>query len=112
MVIYHLTIILIIENYFLGVIGVFTLAICTPLMILIHFTGTELQTPLPTKEQLSIVIFVGLFGSLFADYLWLYATLLTNSLISSLSLTLSIPLAMVADSTFRGQSPNVFQVNY
>uniref|UniRef100_A0A915DBT1 Uncharacterized protein n=1 Tax=Ditylenchus dipsaci TaxID=166011 RepID=A0A915DBT1_9BILA len=49
-------------------------------------------------------------GSLFADYLWLYATLLTNSLISSLSLTLSIPMSMLADSVFRNQPPDMAQI--
>lgn len=79
-------------------------------MIILHFTGIEPQTPLPTKEQLGVLIFSGFVGSLFADYLWLYATILTNSLISSISLTLSIPFAMFADSTFRGQTPDFLQV--
>lgn len=47
---------------------------------------------------------------MFADYLWIYATFLTNPLISSLALTLGIPLAMLADSVFRHNAPNIEQV--
>lgn len=70
----------------------------------------EPQLPAPTGHQFGLVIFNGIVGSLFADYLWLYATLLTNSLISSLSMTLSIPMAMLADSIFRSQPPDWIQI--
>lgn len=71
----------------------------------------ESQLPPPTRLQFCLVIFNGIVGSLLADYLWLYATLLTNSLISSLSMTLSIPMAMLADSIFRSQPPDWIQLS-
>lgn len=79
-------------------------------MIVIHYTNVESQLPLPNQQQMMIILLNGFFCSLFADYLWLYSTMLTNSLLSSLSITLSIPLAMIADTVFRDQSPNVMQV--
>lgn len=94
----------------LGLIGLFSLIVCTPLIILLHIMDIEPQLPAPTGRQFGIVVFNGIVGSLFADYLWLYATLLTNSLISSLSMTLSIPMAMLADSIFRNQPPDFIQL--
>lgn len=79
-------------------------------MILVHESGLEPQLPPPTPTQLGVVVLNGLVGSIFADYLWLYATLLTNSLISSISLTLSIPLSMLADAVIRMQPPNAAQL--
>ncbi|KAI1722569.1 protein FAM91A1 [Ditylenchus destructor] len=97
-------------NLMFGVIGLFSLFICTPLMFFIHISGLEPQLPPPTKLQMGLVVLNGFVGSLFADYLWLYCTLLTNSLISSLSMTLSIPLSMLADSVFRKQPPDMAQL--
>lgn len=88
----------------------FAIFVCTPLMILVHESGLEPQLPPPTPLQWGVVVLNGLVGSIFADYLWLYATLLTNSLISSISLTLSIPLSMLADALIRMQPPNAAQL--
>jgi solute carrier family 35 protein F5 len=97
-------------NLMFGVIGLFSLFICTPLMVLVHESGLEPQLPPPTMLQFGLVALNGLVGSVLTDYLWLYATLLTNSLISSISLTLSIPLSMLADALIRLQPPNTAQI--
>lgn len=88
----------------------FSVMACTPLILIVHITKIEPQLPWPTLEEFLLVAVNGLVGSIFADYLWIWATELTSSLISSLSLTLSIPLSFVADSLLRDQSPNVAQM--
>uniref|UniRef100_A0A7E4ZZ91 Solute carrier family 35 member F5 n=1 Tax=Panagrellus redivivus TaxID=6233 RepID=A0A7E4ZZ91_PANRE len=93
-----------------GTIGLFSVFACTPLILAAHATKLEPQLPWPTREELGLVIVNGLVGSIFADYLWIWATELTSSLISSLSLTLSIPLSFVADSLFRGTPPSPAQI--
>jgi len=57
-----------------------------------------------------ILIANAFLGTLFADSIWLYATLLTGSLTSSLSGSLGVPLSMLADSFFRNQPPNIWQI--
>lgn len=95
---------------FLGTIGIFSVFACTPLILIAHATKLESQLPWPTKEEFFIVVINGIVGSIFADYLWIWATELTSSLISSLSLTLSIPLSFLADSMLRNQVPTFAQV--
>ncbi|CAD5208896.1 unnamed protein product [Bursaphelenchus xylophilus] len=97
-------------NLLFGVIGVFSLVICTPLMFVVHLTGLEPQLPLPNMQEFIVVLLNGIIGSVLSDYLWLYATLLTNSLISSISLTLTIPMSLFADALFRLQFPDAAQL--
>uniref|UniRef100_A0A914EJ56 Solute carrier family 35 member F5 n=1 Tax=Acrobeloides nanus TaxID=290746 RepID=A0A914EJ56_9BILA len=84
--------------------------VCTPLMFIVHLTGIESQLPPPTQLELFLTLLSGFVGSVFADYLWIYATFLTNPLISSLALTLGIPVSMLADSFFRHNAPNIMQI--
>ncbi|CAD5206259.1 unnamed protein product [Bursaphelenchus okinawaensis] len=97
-------------NLLFGVIGVFSLIICTPLMFVVHVTGLEPQLPLPNAHEFTVVLLNGMIGSVLTDYLWLYATLMTNSLISSISLTLTIPMSLFADAIFRLQFPDAAQL--
>ncbi|KAE9550331.1 hypothetical protein FO519_006463 [Halicephalobus sp. NKZ332] len=93
-----------------GTIGMFSVMACTPLILVAHVTKLERQIPWPTLEEFLLILVNGLVGSIFADYLWIWATELTSSLISSLSLTLSIPLSFFADSLLRDQPPTLAQV--
>uniref|UniRef100_A0AC34FAQ4 EamA domain-containing protein n=1 Tax=Panagrolaimus sp. ES5 TaxID=591445 RepID=A0AC34FAQ4_9BILA len=93
-----------------GSMGLFSIFACTPVILIAHYTGIERQIPLPTQQQMAFVVLTGLIGSIFADYLWIWATELTSPLISSLSLTLSIPLSFVADSLLRGTTPTFAQI--
>uniref|UniRef100_A0A0N5BHT4 EamA domain-containing protein n=1 Tax=Strongyloides papillosus TaxID=174720 RepID=A0A0N5BHT4_STREA len=97
-------------NILFGFIGLFSLFFCTPLIILIHFYGIESQLPLPTLYEFGIVLLNGFVGSVLADWLWLYSTMLTTSLISSISMSLSIPMAMVADIICRGKIPSFMEL--
>jgi solute carrier family 35 protein F5 len=60
-------------NLMFGVIGLFSLFICTPLMVLVHESGLEPQLPPPTMLQFGLVALNGLVGSVLTDYMWLYA---------------------------------------
>ncbi|KAF7632558.1 hypothetical protein Mgra_00008005 [Meloidogyne graminicola] len=94
----------------LGTVGLFSLFACSPLIYIAHISGFESQLPLPTFKQMSVLIANAFLGTLFADSIWLYATLLTGSLTSSLSGSLGVPLSLLADSFFRNQPPNFWQI--
>lgn len=97
-------------NLMFGVIGLFSFVIFTPIIIFVHQSGIEPQLPLPTRQEMMLIVLNSLIGSIFSDYLWLYATLLTSSLVSSISLTLTIPLSLIADLLIRQQPPGVNQL--
>lgn len=75
-----------------------------------HLYGIESQLPLPTLYEFGIVMLNGFVGSVLADWLCLYATMLTTSLISSISMSLSIPMAMMADIICRGKVPSFIEL--
>ncbi|KAI6218076.1 Protein FAM91A1 [Aphelenchoides besseyi] len=97
-------------NLMFGVIGLFSFVVCTPLLVIVHHTGLEPQLPFPTNQEIMLIILNSLIGSIFSDYLWLYATLLTNGLVASISLTLTIPLSMIADVVVNGQLPDLAEM--
>uniref|UniRef100_A0A183BNU3 EamA domain-containing protein n=1 Tax=Globodera pallida TaxID=36090 RepID=A0A183BNU3_GLOPA len=94
----------------LGTVGIFSLIVCTPLIVTLHNLGIERQLPLPTVRQMLVLVVNAFIGTLFADSVWLYATLLTGGLTSALSGSLSIPLSMLADSYMRNQPPSALQM--
>ncbi|KAI3413970.1 hypothetical protein GPALN_011440 [Globodera pallida] len=94
----------------LGTVGIFSLIVCTPLIVTLHNLGIERQLPLPTVRQMTVLVVNAFIGTLFADSVWLYATLLTGGLTSALSGSLSIPLSMLADSYMRNQPPSALQM--
>ncbi|KAI6229035.1 Solute carrier family 35 member F5 [Aphelenchoides fujianensis] len=96
-------------NLMFGVIGLFSFVVCTPLLAILHHTGVEPQLPLPTNEEMLLILFNSLIGSIFSDYLWLYACTLTSGLVASISLTLTIPLSIVADVVIQRELPDLPQ---
>ncbi|KAI6203573.1 FAM91-C domain-containing protein [Aphelenchoides besseyi] len=80
------------------------------MFVIVHHTGLEPQLPFPTNQEIMLIILNSLIGSIFSDYLWLYATLLTNGLVASISLTLTIPLSMIADVVVNGQLPDLAEM--
>ncbi|KAI6179463.1 Protein FAM91A1 [Aphelenchoides besseyi] len=80
------------------------------MFVIVHHTGLEPQLPLPSNQEIMLIILNSLIGSIFSDYLWLYATLLTNGLVASISLTLTIPLSMIADVVVNGQLPDLAEM--
>lgn len=97
-------------NLVFGSVGVLSLLVGPPLLVILDALSVESLRPLPTPEQLFTVLLSGLFGTLLADVLWLKAASLTDSLSASLSLTLQIPFSLLADTLFRLQPPSLVQV--
>lgn len=97
-------------NLMFGVVGIFSFIVFTPLLLILDKLGIEALFPLPTRQEILIILLNSVIGSIFSDYLWLYATLLTSSLVSSISLTLTIPLSLIADVFIRHQSPSLPQL--
>lgn len=97
-------------NLMFGVVGLTSIIVFTPLLFVVDKLGIESLFPLPTRQEILILLLNSIIGSIFSDYLWLYATLLTSSLVSSISLTLTIPLSLIADVFVRNQSPSLSQL--
>lgn len=97
-------------NLMFGVIGMCSFVFFTPILLFVHQMGIESLYPLPTKQEMLLILVNSLIGSIFSDYLWLRATLLTSSLVSSISLTLTIPLSLIADFVIRHQAPTIDQL--
>ncbi|XGW24821.1 hypothetical protein V3C99_006351 [Haemonchus contortus] len=97
-------------NLMFGTIGVMAAFGGTPLLYIFDVLNVEKLHPLPTSEEVGMVVISAVFGTLLGDYLWLTAAGLTDSLLASLSLTLAIPLSFLADAIIRGNPPTAIQL--
>lgn len=84
---------------FFGFVGVINIILLWPFFIFLHYTGIE-PFALPDFKNLMCMLLNGLIGTVVADYIWLYATVLTSPLVSSLGLGFTIPLADIVDLMF------------
>jgi len=92
---------------FLGYVGLFTVLLCWPIGLLLHWFGAE-SFELPNTKQTVVAIIISMFISLLSDYLYAIAMLKTTPLVVTIGLSLTIPLAVVGDS-FLGK-PSALQV--
>ncbi|PIO73917.1 putative membrane protein [Teladorsagia circumcincta] len=97
-------------NLMFGTIGMMAAIGGTPLLYVFDVLNVEKLHPLPTREEVGMVVLSALFGTLLGDYLWLTAAGLTDSLLASLSLTLAIPFSFIADAVIRGNPPTGIQL--
>lgn len=97
-------------NLMMGMVGVLTLLLYTPLLFLLHYLSVEPLLPLPDRQQLIMLILNGVVGTLFSDFLWLLAAGLTSPLAASISLSMCIPLSFLADFLFRSQTPSMVKL--
>jgi drug/metabolite transporter (DMT)-like permease len=77
---------------------------------MLHFTGLEPQLPFASFKQLGVLTINSFLGTIFADSLWLYATIKTGALTSTLSGSLAIPLFILFDTYWRHQPLNTWQL--
>ncbi|KAK2171801.1 hypothetical protein NP493_1026g00039 [Ridgeia piscesae] len=81
---------------FFGFLGLFTLLLLSPVMVILHVTETEVFE-WPSQLQCIFLVANGLMGTVVSQLLWLWACFLTSSLVAMLSLTLTIPMTTIAD---------------
>uniref|UniRef100_A0A9J2PC44 Nuclear receptor domain-containing protein n=3 Tax=Ascaris TaxID=6251 RepID=A0A9J2PC44_ASCLU len=97
-------------NFMFGMVGVLTVTVYSPVLLLMHYTSIETLFPLPDRMQFLMLILNGIVGTVFSDFLWLQATKLTSPLAASISLSMCIPLSLLADTLFRSQPPSTIQL--
>jgi len=85
---------------FFGFVGLFTMSLLWPGLLLLHYAGVE-QFQLPNQTQILFLAVNGLIGTVFAELLWLWGCMLTSSLYGTMSLSLTIPLSIAVDIIFR-----------
>jgi len=80
----------------LGFLGLFTLIIGLPFLLLFHYTGLEKFEGIPLNV-LAYLTFNGVVGTVLSDLLWAQAIVFTSPLQANLGVSLTIPLSFFAD---------------
>jgi len=86
----------------LGFLGLFTLILGSPFLILFHYTGVEKFEGIPLNV-LAYLTFNGLVGTVLSDLLWAMAIVFTSPLQANLGVSLTIPLSFFADEIAQRQ---------
>ncbi|CAR28069.1 hypothetical protein ZYGR_0N05580 [Zygosaccharomyces rouxii] len=85
---------------FFGFVGLFTLVLLWPVMVLLHYIGWETFQLPKTPTVITIVLFNCLI-TFISDYCWASAMLLTSPLTVTVGLSITIPFAMMGDFIFK-----------
>lgn len=85
---------------FFGFVGLFTLLLLWPSLVLLHYFGWE-RFELPTDPQIILIILLNCFITFISDFCWAKAMLLTSPLTVTVGLSITIPVAMLGDFLFR-----------
>lgn len=81
---------------FFGFVGFFTLVFQWPVILLLHYTGTE-TFELPSSPKVFWIVLINCVITFISDFCWAKAMLLTSPLIVTVGLSTTIPLAMFSD---------------
>ncbi|KAM3160540.1 EamA domain-containing protein [Lachancea thermotolerans] len=87
---------------FFGFVGLFTLVLLWPTVVLLHFLGWETFELPPTPQVLAIVLFNCVI-TFISDFCWAKAMLLTSPLTVTVGLSTTIPFAMLGDFLFKSR---------
>lgn len=93
-------------HLFFAVVGLSCLLFFWPIIILLHFTGTEIFA-LPKTKHILVLLLINILITFISDFCWCKAVILTSPLTVTVGLSLTIPLAMVGDWVIKG-----FKVNW
>lgn len=87
-------------HLFFGFVGVFTLFMLWPILILLDLSGFE-TFELPPTLTIASILLGNTFITFISDFCWCKAVLLTSPLTVTVGLLMTIPLAMVGDWIFK-----------
>lgn len=87
-------------HLFFGFVGMFTLFVLWPVLIVLNATGFEVFELPPTLTIASILLGNTLI-TFISDFCWCKAVLLTSPLTVTVGLLMTIPLAMIGDWIFK-----------
>lgn len=90
---------------FFGFIGVVTVSLLWPGLLLLNYTGLE-PFSLPQDARVWCIVIINAVFSLVADISWAYALLFISPLVVTVGLSLTIPLSLVGQMVFYGQYAN------
>ncbi|SCV01419.1 LAMI_0G11364g1_1 [Lachancea mirantina] len=85
---------------FFGFVGLFTLVLLWPTVILLHYTGWE-KFEMPPTSKVALIVIVNSFITFISDFCWAKAMLLTSPLTVTVGLSTTIPFAMLGDFLFK-----------
>jgi solute carrier family 35 protein F5 len=88
---------------FYGFLGLCTLLLLWPGLIILHFTKIE-ELVWPDSVEWALLVISGIIGFVISNLLWLWGCFLTSSLAATLSLTLTIPMSAIADIFLNSQA--------
>ena len=87
---------------FFALIGLINVCSLWPIIIIWDLLEIE-QFEWPNSNVLFLLTINGLV-SVFSDYFWAQAILLTSPVVATVGLSLMMPMAMIADEIFRGET--------
>lgn len=85
---------------FFGFVGLFTIILLWPSLVLLHYIGWE-TFELPTHPKVISIILLNCVITFISDFCWAKAMLLTSPLTVTVGLSITIPVAMFGDFIFR-----------
>lgn len=85
---------------FFGFVGLFTLLLLWPSLVLLHYFGWE-RFEIPRDPQIISIILLNCLITFISDFCWAKAMLLTSPLTVTVGLSITIPVAMLGDFIFR-----------
>lgn len=85
---------------FFGFIGLFSLILMWPIILLLNFTQLEIFD-WPSKEQWLLILVNGLCGTVISELLWLWGSFMTSSLVGTIAVSFTIPLAISFDVFYK-----------
>ncbi len=88
---------------FFGFVGLFNTVLMWPGILVSQWAGGE-TFEFPNSQQLEALLINGLIGTVISELLWLLGCFYTSSLIATLAVGLTIPLTIIADILWRGQT--------
>ncbi|KAL6950050.1 hypothetical protein ACO0QE_000720 [Hanseniaspora vineae] len=89
-------------HVFFGFVGLVTIVVLWPTLIILNYTGYE-HFQIPYTKKIWCVILLNLIINFLSDYCWCKAMLLTSPLTVTVGLSTTIPFAMTGDFLFKGK---------
>lgn len=94
--------------FFFGCVGLLSTILLWPFFFILHIFQLEI-IELPSLFSMGLLFANNLFGSLAANYCWIYALVNTSPLIVSIGLAFSIPLTILLDALIYKNSMFTFR---
>lgn len=82
--------------HFFGFVGLFTLLLLWPMIVIFNYCGVE-KFELPPTEYVWVIVLINAASTIISDFCWAMSMLLTSPLVVTVGLSATIPLALAGD---------------